>query len=166
MRRLLPLSGAVVALLTIVAPDAAAHNWGIKAGGESLTDAGGQVVLSTGGSADGANDWHLSGSISDRKPMKLELRGGKRTGQQLVQPCGDDHAVGLSPRPAGTEWRILKVEGKSRYTIQAVGGKYDGWYLDAGDEVKDDKGRVYGSKAVLRKAPKKPLEFSIFEIAP
>jgi hypothetical protein len=68
----------------------------------------------------------------------------------------------------GTVWQLTRVKGRG-YTLQATSGKYKGWYLDAGKAhtVKGKDGKKYTDyEAVLEKDPKKPLKFSIYEVAP
>jgi hypothetical protein len=80
-------------------------------------------------------------------------------------PGGKDPRLTLVSRPgAGTEWKRAHVKGTAAsYTLQATRGKYKGWYLGAGEEVKRN-GKVIGRRAVLIEKPEKPLLFSIYEI--
>jgi hypothetical protein len=127
--------------------------------------------------------WLASSDVSGAfKGWRLARRGGtgdipldsrdKWDGWYLAfDPDGKDPKVTLTRKEgAGTEWKRAHVKGTAaKYTIQATKGKYKGWYLGAGKAhtVKGKDGKKYTDyEAVLEKDPKKPLKFSIYEVAP
>jgi hypothetical protein len=157
--------------LSVLACSAARAEWHDIIGSEkgALVVVDGKVRLAKSGHPGPFEGWDL----------------GPPGGKQTIQVRSDDRwsgwylafdAGGKNPKVTlarnkpglGTVWQLTRVKGRG-YTLQATSGKYKGWYLDAGKAhtVKGKDGKKYTDyEAVLEKDPKKPLKFSIYEVAP
>jgi hypothetical protein len=158
--------------LTVLASSAARAEWhdiiNREKGGPVVVD--GKVYLARSGHPGPFKGWGLTGR-GGTGSIGVVSRD-KWDGCYLAfDPGGKDPSVTLVARPgAGTEWRRAHVKGTAaKYTIQATKGPYKGWYLGAGKahSLKDKDGKKFTAyEAVLEKDPKKPLTFSIYEVAP
>jgi hypothetical protein len=165
------IPGLALGLAVLAAPAAQALPHAITDSAKGrLLARDGKVWLASSDLPSGFEGWSLArrggtGAI----PL---VSGDRWDGWYLAfDPEGKDPKVTLARREgAGTQWKRTHVKGTAaKYTIQATKGKYKGWFVGAGKAhaVKGKDGKKYTDyEAVLEKDPKKPLRFSIYEVAP
>jgi hypothetical protein len=158
-------------LAALVRPAALAEFYDIADSAKgSLAVVDGKVYLARYGDPGPFKGWTLSGR-GGTGWIRVISRDKWDDCYVAFDPDGKDPKVTLASKPGpGTKWRRTHVKGTAAsYTIQATTGKYKGWYLDAGQAhtLKDKNGKKFTAyEAVLVKEPKKPLKFSIYEVAP